>query len=291
MIFSPPSAGRKTRKGSFNFYGRDNAVGIVLGETGGGGIATEYDALLNLGVELGYELMLSGAEVYRVEDSVRRLLGAYGSETGEVFAIPNCLIVSLKGAEGEPLTRIRRVPPHGTDIDRLERCNDLCRRLCRETPPCADALARLEELRRTSQGYTPMMALVGYFVGAFGFCLFFGGNLIDAVLSGLCSLAIGLCLHLMGSNAFFRTIAASAVSAFLAIAFARLGPGLSADRIIIGALMALVPGVCFTSALRDIMAGDMVTGLSNAAEGILIGVAIVIGTGAAMAAAGALLGG
>ena len=239
----------------------------------------KQDELLNLGAELGYELMVSGAEIYRTEDSVGRLLRAYGSGSGEVFAIPNCLIVSLMGDDGQPLTRIRRIPPHGTDVDRLERCNSLCRRLCRQTPDCLSALA------------LPLMALVGYFVGALGFCLFFGGSLIESALSGVCSLSIGLCLHLMGrmgANPFFQTIAASAVSAFLAITFSKLWPGLNSDIITIGALMALVPGVCFTSALRDIMAGDMVSGLSKAAEGILIGVAIVIGTGAAVAVAAAL---
>lgn len=251
------------------------------------------DELLNLGAELGYELMLSGAEIYRAEDSVSRLLRAYGSDSGEVFAIPNCLIVSLMGDGDQPLTRIRRIPPHGTDIDRLERCNSLCRRLCRETPDCPAALALLEDLRRDSRGYTPLMALTGYFVGAFGFCLFFGGNWAESVLSGLCCLSIGLSLHLMGrmgANSFFKTIAASAVSAFLAIACSKVWPALDPDLITIGALMALVPGVCFTSALRDIIAGDMITGLSKAAEGILIGIAIVIGTGAATVAAGVLLG-
>ena len=257
------------------------------------GMDTHDDELLNLGAELGYELMVSGAEVYRVEDSVGRLLRAYGRKTGEVFAIPNCLIVSLKGEKEEALTRVRRIPSHGTDIDRLERCNALCRALCRETPPCAEAEGRLEQLRRDSRGYTVPMGLAGYFLGAFGFCLFFQGSFFDAVLSGMCSLAIGLCLHIMGrlgANPFFKSIAASAVSAFLAIALARLSPALNQDTITIGALMALVPGVCFTSAMRDIMAGDMMTGLCNAAEGILIGVAVVIGTGAAMALAGMLWG-
>ena len=30
----------------------------------------EYDDLLNMGTELGYQLMFSGAEIYRVEESV-----------------------------------------------------------------------------------------------------------------------------------------------------------------------------------------------------------------------------
>ena len=53
----------------------------------------DYDALLDLGTELGYKLVLSGAEIYRVEESVLRLLTAYGLQP-QVFALPSCLIVS-----------------------------------------------------------------------------------------------------------------------------------------------------------------------------------------------------
>lgn len=253
----------------------------------------KHDELLHLGAELGYELMVSGAEIYRAEDSVGRLLRSYGCDSGEVFAIPNCLIVSLMGEGEEPMTRIRRIPPHGTDVDRLERCNDLSRRLCRETPDYPAARSLLEDLRQERKGYPPLMIMTGYFMGAFGFCLLFNGSLPESILSGLCCIAIGLSQHFMsrmGSNSFFKTIAASAVSAFLATAFAHIWTGLDPDLITIGALMALVPGVCFTSALRDIMAGDMVTGLSKAAEGILIGAAIAIGTGAAVTVAGTLWG-
>ena len=103
----------------------------------------EYDDLLNMGTELGYQLMFSGAEIYRVEESVYRLLTAYGLQP-QVFAIPNCLIVSLNTPQGHPITQMRRIPSHGTDIELLERCNDLCRRLCRETPAFEEALEQME---------------------------------------------------------------------------------------------------------------------------------------------------
>ena len=64
----------------------------------------DYDKLLTLGTELGRQLMSSGAEIYRVEESVRRLLTAYGLEP-QVFAIPNCLIVSITTPEGRSLTQ------------------------------------------------------------------------------------------------------------------------------------------------------------------------------------------
>ena len=248
----------------------------------------EHDKLLNLSTELGYQLMVSGAEIYRAEDSVGRLLRAYGLDSGEVFAIPNCLNVSVLGDDGEPMTRIRRIPPHGTNIDMLERYNALCRELCRETPDYEQAMERLRAVPLERQAYPPWMVLVGYYIGAFGFCLFFRGGLIDALISGLCGIVIGLCLTLMsrvGSNVFFKTLAASAVSALLALTAEILLPILSSDLIIIGAYMALVPGVAFTNALRDIMAGDMVSGIAKLAEGIFIAVAIALGTGFAMSLA------
>ena len=62
----------------------------------------DYDRLLNLTTDLGYQLMASGAEIYRVEESIQRLLQAYGAPRGEVFAIPNCLMVSLTSPDGRP---------------------------------------------------------------------------------------------------------------------------------------------------------------------------------------------
>ena len=48
----------------------------------------DYSALLDLATDLGYELAMAGAETFRVEESVQRVMAAYGVEA-EVFAIPN----------------------------------------------------------------------------------------------------------------------------------------------------------------------------------------------------------
>ena len=89
-------------------------------------MAVDTEKLLNFTCEMGRSLLQNGAEIYRVEESVTRLLTAYGVEP-QVFAIPNCLIVGFDTPEGTPLTRMCRIPAHGTDIELLERCNDLCR--------------------------------------------------------------------------------------------------------------------------------------------------------------------
>ncbi|MCI9425779.1 MAG: threonine/serine exporter family protein [Flavonifractor sp.] len=248
---------------------------------GGAPLDLDYDKLLGLTAELGYQLMDSGAEIYRVEESMNRLLRAYGVTTGEVFAIPNCIIVSLTTASGHALTQIRRMKPHGTDIERLELYNGLCRRLCGETPPVDEALSLVNQAGGRARSWSLPVQLAGYFLGCGVFSLFFGGNLSDMVCGGLCGVVVGLCMAFTahwGGNLFFRTIASAAASALTAVFLVSLGLGEHVDQIIIGALMALVPGIALTNAMRDIMAGDMVSGISKAAEALLIGAAIALGT-------------
>ena len=103
--------------------------------------------LLDLAADLGYELAVSGADTYRVEDSVRHVLLAYGLEP-EVAAIPGYVIVSVVSETGEPITRMRRIGFHGNNLDAVERLNGLSRRLCAETPDPEQALALLTQVKR-----------------------------------------------------------------------------------------------------------------------------------------------
>ena len=142
-------------------------------------MALDYDALLGLTSELGYRLMESGAEIYRVEESIRRILEAYHPKSAEVFAIPNCLIVSLNTPQGHPITQMRRIPVHGTDIELLERCNDLCRRLCSETPPLQEAKALVDALGERRRTYPGWVLLLGYMAAAAFFAAFFTASPAD----------------------------------------------------------------------------------------------------------------
>lgn len=248
-----------------------------------------YDKLLNIAVELGCRLMSSGAEIYRVEESVRRLLQAYGLESPDVFAIPNCVIVSVATPTGHPITRMRRIAAHGTDIELLERCNDLCRSLCAHRPPVEEAQALLDGLSGCPV-YAPWQVLLGYGIAPAFFSPLFGGGAADALSAMLGGLAVGFCLlygtKLIGSNSFFRTAICSAVASLASLLLVRLGIGQNLDTVTISVLMVLVPGVALTNAMREIMAGDMISGLSRAAGSILTAAAIAIGSAVGLAIGG-----
>lgn len=243
----------------------------------------DYNILLDLATGLGYRLAMNGAETFRVEESINLVLRTYGIEA-EAFAIPNCLHVSIKTADDQPMTRMKRIGYHGNDLDSVERYSNLSRRICAEKPaPCVAA----EWMRATDNSrrkYNSAAYLLGNFLGACGFGIFFGCSFFDALFSGLCGLmvgVVGLVMDRFRTNQFFRTILAAFIMALLAYTLTAFGITTNSDAIIIGTLMLLVPGLLFTNAMRDIIYGDTNSGVNRIVQVFLIAAAIALGTAAA----------
>lgn len=243
----------------------------------------DYYLLTDLAAQVGHGLAISGAETFRVEDTIRRILRAYGIEC-EVFAIPNCLTISFEAANGKPLTIMKRIGFHGNDLDAVEQFNALSRRICRETPEVEVAVQWLEETQAACRRYSLPVYYLGHYLGAFGYCFVFGGTLRDSLWAGLLGLIIGLVngfLNRLEVNPFFRTIAASFFMAAPAYLAASLGWMDSVDSSIIGALMILVPGLLITNSMRDIIYGDTNSGVVRIVQVFLSAFAIALGTAAA----------
>lgn len=240
-----------------------------------------YDELINTATDVGYMLLENGAEIYRVEESMQRIFRAYAVDSGEVFAIPTCIYVTISTPEGRPITKIKRCYSRITNLDKVERLNDLCRRICRKTPDFPSIRRELREID-SRPNYSFAEQVLSFSMVAFAFTLFYGGNFADAVCAIFCGAAIKLVSALMGrfhANSFFANILASGVSAFIALLAVHYNPGLNSDKIIIGALMNLVPGIAITSFMRDLIAGDLIAGLIRFTESLLVATAIAIGTG------------
>ena len=103
------------------------------------------EEFLNFCCEMGRHLIQSGAEIYRVEDSINHLMEAYGYTDTEVFAIPASVIFNIL-EDGHNYTKAIRIRSSFINLDKLERLNSLCRQVCRETPSPAEALVRLRSI-------------------------------------------------------------------------------------------------------------------------------------------------
>lgn len=243
----------------------------------------DYNTLLDLATDLGWELAMSGAETFRIEDSITRVLGAYGIES-EVFAIPNYLIVSITAEDGTPITRMRRIGAHGNDLDAVEKFNGLSRALCSRVPEPKEGVRWLEIARQNRVTYPVAIEYLGDFIGAGGFGVLFGGSLADGFCAGICGIVTGFVVRFFErqkANLFFRLIAASFVMALLAYGMGILGIAKNTDAVTIGALMLLVPGLMFTNAMRDIIYGDTNSGINRVVQVLLTAIAIALGTAVA----------
>lgn len=247
----------------------------------------DYNTIMDLAADLGYELSKSGAETFRVEDSMSRVLSSYGIES-EVFAIPNYLIVSILTETGKPITRMRRIGYHGNNLDAVEKLNALSRNICSQHPAPERAMEMLESVRKSVPYYQLPMYLFGNFLGAAGFGLLFGCGFSDMLLAGFCGILGGLINHFlerMKVNPFFVTIFSAFLMALAAYGMNLGGIAKNVDGVVIGALMILVPGLLFTNAMRDIIYGDTNSGITRIVQVLLIAMGMALGTAVAWKAA------
>ena len=249
-----------------------------------------YTALMDLVSAIASKLAVSGAETYRVEESVRRICAAYGLDA-RVYAIPHSLFITIMIPGERPMTQLCRMDHLGTDLEAVEQYSNLSRKICACTPDPADALSWIHSEQKTRKQYTLAFCLLGSFLGGCGYAIFFGGSLIDSLCSGVCGILICLVNYYLGKlnvNMFFSTIAAAFIMAFSAYTMGAFGIADNTGPVIIGALMSLVPGWLFTNAMRDIIFGDTNSGINRIVQVFLIAAALALGTGAAWSLVSAL---
>lgn len=235
--------------------------------------------LLNVATNIGYFMLEQGAEIYRVEESITRILKAYGYNEADIYAIPGSIIVTISDESGRPLTKTRRVLNHETNLDRVDKLNNLSRHICKSKPTYKQINAQIDAImaRKT---YSRFLQVIAYAVIGFSFAIFFKGSIYDALVASVIALLIKLiqfALNRLNANNFFMTILCSAFTAFVAIFAVRFGIANNTDKVIIGALMTLVPGIALTNCMRDFIAGDFMAGLSRMVEALLIAAGIAVG--------------
>lgn len=233
---------------------------------------------LSCAMAIGEELLISGAEVNRVEDTIRRICTAFGAERVDVFSITSSIIVTMQMPGEEPVTQTRRICCLEYDMVRLELLNQLSRRICstEESLSISEIRNRLEEIHATPR-CTFWQMMLGYALISASFSLFFGGDLQDATVSAAIGMMIKYLQRRVGNldmTPIFRTFIYSFAGGLAANFAVRMGLGHSADMISIGNIMLLIPGFALTNGLRDMFSGDMITGLLRFTEALIVAVVI-----------------
>ena len=126
-------------------------------------------------------MLITGAEVSRVEDTIIRMGKAYGAKHMNVFVITSCIIVTMEMADGEEMTQTRRINNSlGTDFIKLERFNELSRRCCAGEVPAEQLEDHVREIDQSHPGR--MITYLGSILASGGFAVFFGASVAWASL-------------------------------------------------------------------------------------------------------------
>ena len=235
----------------------------------------------------GEILLSSGAEIYRVEDTIGRILKLSGSDGGESFVTPTCIHLTLRSGEGEAMTTLKRVFVRENNLARVAQTNAVARSLCGGEISLGTALEKLSEICR-NKVFPEWVAPIILLVFPACFFLFFGGTDPRALLTCLATGAgLALARVWFRNNTiarFFVDLLSAAGVAFLASLIARLADAASSvNLIIISSIMPLVPGVAITTAIRDVLHGDYQSGTARVAEAFLTATAVAVGVGAGIA--------
>ncbi len=249
------------------------------------------DGLMTCIMDMGELLLTSGAEVVRVEDTIRRLCTAYGFARVDVFSITSSIVVTVQDKDGQVFTQTRRISARDTDLQKVALVNSLSRQICATPIGVEEFQERLGSIRKTKAYPLPLQCF-GYALISAVFAVFFGGSAMDglaAALSGILIFVTQLALRKLRLNNLLQSVLVSAFTAFVVVVMVRFGIGDSPAKITIGNIMLLIPGIAFTTSLRDLISGDTISGLIGICEAMVKAIAIAIGFAIVLVQAGGML--
>lgn len=239
----------------------------------------QTEKVLGLALDMGKSMIKCGAEMNRVEETIMRIGHAYNMKSTEVFSVVSMMTATATDENGRTHTQTRRIYSYSVNFDKLEKLNALSRKICSEKPDTEQARQELEKIMVPSKLFNPVV-LLGYALASSGFAMFFGGTFLD----GLATVPIAVVIYLLnsfikvtGASRLFFTVLTSAISGALALLFVHIGFGNNADMIMIGNIMLLIPGLMLINSVREMLCGDLMSGILRLLESVILALAIAAG--------------
>lgn len=237
------------------------------------------EQLLTLAMDMGEKMIACGAEANRVEDTIKRICMAYGCTRVDVFSITSYISTTIVTPDGAHSTQGRRIYSYSHNLDLLEELNAVSRHICENTPAYNNIDKSVAHIRK-SRPFKWQITILGYILASGAFAVFFGGSLKDALVAMLISIlayVIDIKVKPFGINMiiynFFCTFLLGSVARMVALT----GFIDNLDKVFIGLVMLYIPGTQMTNSIRDILCGDIMSGLLRLIEAVILAVAIAVG--------------
>lgn len=243
-----------------------------------------YNKIVQGILDIGESMLISGAENYRIEDSLYRMCRSYGFVKYDVFVIPSNIQITVETENGDIITQVRHIENADIDFDQLDYMNNLCRYVCSHTPDEEELQKKYQEVKNRPPQHPAAKYFAGI-MGGTGFAVFFGCNFKDAIVAVIVSLMIvvvGKWLEKREGNLFVYNTILSFLSEVIIVLSVRNGFADHPERIMIGIVMLLISGLSTTNGIREILQKDYISGFINIMNSILGAAGIAVGTALAM---------
>jgi len=237
--------------------------------------------IIQTSADAGKIVLENGGETYRVEDTMQKICEAYGITSSNSFVTPTGIMLSATDEQGHAFALIRRIKNRTTNLEKLARVNYLARSIKSNHLSIDEFDDKLKQINLTPH-YSELTHLICGSFSAASCTIIFGGNYFDASISMIAGGAIkamSIFLTRFNFNNFFINLIGGAIASTIALFAVKYGFAIHTDKIIIGAVMLLVPGIAITNAIRDTISGDLIAGSARAVEAFFIAVAIAVGVG------------
>ncbi|MGM0145527.1 hypothetical protein IGJ94_002092 [Enterococcus sp. AZ153] len=235
----------------------------------------DLDLLLNTCLLAGKIMTESNAEMYRVEDTMSRIASASGNYRLVSYVTQTGLFI---GFDRTSTIRMEQITNRTINLERVVKVNNLSRKYVANELTLEELYSALQEVEKDRRMFPVWLQIISAAIISGTIMILFGGELKDLPITlsiGGVGYIVYLCSLRFFRIKFLAEFLSSLIIGIAAILSVRLGIGLNQDLIIIGCVMPLVPGVQITNAIRDLLAGHYVSGVSRGAEAMMT--AAVIG--------------
>lgn len=243
----------------------------------------DVNEIVLIAAKAGKIILENGGEIYRVEDTIIRVCNAFNINNPEAIVMPTGIFISATDENNNSISIIKRIHSRKVNLDKISKVNDLSRKLSSKVLTINEVKKQLDLLEK-APGYSPLTNVLISGFAVTSFALLLGASIKDSIFAFF----IGIIINLMTSylskikfNDFFINLTGGFIAAILGIILAKIKLIYSMDTVIISSIMLLVPGLIITNAIRDTIAGDLVSGISRALEAFFIAIAIAVGSGMA----------
>lgn len=235
--------------------------------------------ILNLAVELGDNMLRSGAEIYRVEDTIIMIMKSFKISEFDVYVLSNGIFASANENKDDACSVIRHVPLGNTNLAKISGYNQIARDLCAHVYSVDEAREKML-LIKNGRDYPVWLTMIACGIGSGAFGYLFGGTFYDAVFACMIGFLEQFILKWTlrhKFSMFIRTVFTSAFVCVSALVCCYFLQALHLDKVIIGAIMPLVPGILFTTSIRDFYNEDHLSGTIHLLNALLIALCIAVG--------------